>query len=145
MRRSKKHPVIALAATLMLFAPAVLAAAPEYDLGEMLMAAKGRTTHARQASLVPMEAGALPESDASSSEEFVLGVRNRSERERATSATAIGAGADIPTAEQPSALATPYELEPDYGIGEWWNGASQTTKTATIVGGAVVFLIIFVD
>jgi hypothetical protein len=128
----------------MLFAPAVLAAAPEYDLGEMLQATKGRATHARQASLVPMEAGTLPESDASSSEEFVLGVRNRSGHERATSSTAIGAGASNPAEEQSNALATPYGSEPDYGIGEWWDGASQTTKTATIVGGAVVFLIIFV-
>jgi hypothetical protein len=129
----------------MLFAPAVLAAAPEYDLGEMLHATKGRANHARQASLVPIEAGTLSESDASSSEEFVLGVRNRSDLERATSSTTIGAGTNIPAEEQPSALATPYGSEPDYGIGEWWNGASQTTKTATIVGGAVVFLIIFVN
>jgi hypothetical protein len=129
----------------MLFAPAVLAAAPEYDLGEMLKATKGRATDARQASLVPMEAGALPESDASSSEEFVLGVRNRSARERATSSTATGAGADIAAEEQSSALATPYGSEPDYGISEWWHDSSQTTKTATIVGGALVFLIIFVD
>jgi hypothetical protein len=128
----------------MLFAPAVLAAAPEYDLGEMLRTTKARATHARLASLVPMEPGALSESDASSSEEFVLGVRNRSDRERAMSSTAIGAGANIPAEEQSSALATPYGSEPDYGIGEWWDGASQTTKTATIVGSAVVFLIIFV-
>jgi hypothetical protein len=129
----------------MLFAPAVLAAAPEYDLREMLQATKGQTTHARQANLVPMEAGALPESDASSSEEFVLGVRNRSDLERAKSSTTIGAGANIQAEQQSSALATPYASEPDYGIGEWWDGASQTTKTATIVGAAVVFLIIFVD
>jgi hypothetical protein len=129
----------------MLFAPAALAATPEYDLGEMLKATKDRANHARQASLVPMEAGAPPESDASSSEEFVLGVRNRSHHERAASSTAIGADANIPAKEQSSALATPYGSEPDYGIGEWWNGASQTTKTVTIVGSAVVFLIIFVD
>ena len=117
MRRSTKHPAIALASTLMLFAPAVLAAAPEYDLGEMLKA-----TPSRQTSRVRMEAGALPESDASSSEKFVLGVRNRSDRKRSTSSTAIGAGANIPAEEQSSALATPYGSEPDYGIGEWWDG-----------------------
>ena len=35
-----------------------------------------------------------------------------------------------------------YGSERDCGIGEWWDGASQTKKTATIVGGAVVFLLI---
>jgi len=126
----------------MLFAPAVLAEAPEYGLEEMLKATKSRATHARQTGLVQMEAGALPESDTSSTEKFVLGVRNRSDRKRSTSSTAIGADADVPAEERSSALATSYRSEPDYGVGEWWDGASQTKKTATIVGGAVVFLLI---
>ena len=142
MRRTTKHTAIALASTLMLFAPAILAEAPEYGLEEMLKATNGRVTHARQKSLVQMEARALPESDASSSEEFLFGVRNRADRERSTNSTAIGADADVPAQEQSSALATPYRSKPDYRIGEWWDGASQTKKTATIVGSAVVFLII---
>ena len=45
-------------------------------------------------------------------------------------------------AQEPQPLVGPM-YEPDYSIGEWWRGASQTTKTWTIVGSAVVFLIIF--
>ena len=92
MRRTTKHTAIALASTLMLFAPAVLAEAPEYGIEETLKAAKSRATHARQTGLVQMEA----ESDASLS---VASTRCSGPRSDA----ATGSPASHPPAASPTA------------------------------------------
>lgn len=129
MRRPATHRYIISVFVLVLLSPVVSAVASE-NPGEVLTMPKSRLLlQIRQTASRQMEP----------SGEFILGVRNRSVHERASGSTIVG----VPlSAHEPQPVPGP-RLEPGYTIRAWWNGASQTKKTATIVGGAVVFLIIF--
>lgn len=141
MGRSLAHLATVCAFALVLLSPVTWAADPENDLAEVLRNTKSRLLQAGQARLEPMETETTGERDTSSSEDFVLGVRNRSVHEYASRSTGAAADVPVPSQEPRSTLEPTYE--PDYSIGEWWDGASQTTKTWTIVGAVAAFLIIF--
>lgn len=131
MRRPAARRYIICAFVLVLFAPAALAVASENGLREVLASTNSRLLQAQQTA-----PGGEP--DRSSTEEFFLGVRNRSVHEQPSRSAEVG----LPvSAHEPRPTLGPGH-QPDYTFREWWNGASQTKKTGTIVGAAVVFLII---